>query len=426
LSLQCEYDRAQLSCKNCLNRGVPCRKGKVVEMEEDPLTVRPPLTDTDFGNPSDAQDIRYFYDILFPTFIEEKGRTDGRHAADFLKHRFAWTLSSESIRRAILLYSCYCRKLPTLGRMEPDHQIEANLNVYYRHELDATRKGLHAELVYACYFMSLYGFVSGRPFDEIVHHVHGFLNSFQKAKGSISDVEELFAMKCMCKDIVCWIIKAFGTKRLSDELCPGRTETLFRIALLTTCVFEDDLEIAPSWMRESYSYARIQMLMYRLQISFEYYLTDRNEDNTALDGFGDSIRKILNEIASLTASSPWLSRAMDRIHIFPNSTEPWTNFGEDSEPLPMEREWLLWEPSILARWKDSSLWQAVQEEPEIPLASVTTGMTLCRLITQPANGGTMFEMNTLSALRSLILAGLLLVETHLSEGRPTLMRGYTY
>ena len=77
--------------------------------------------------------------------------------------------------------------------------------------------------------------------DQVALHVGGFLQSFKKVKETTEvSVDEYFLMKCMCKDIFCWLTGIIETE---DELAiPGagkltygesRTEILYRLSKLS-------------------------------------------------------------------------------------------------------------------------------------------------------------------------------------------------
>src|SRR6202035_4350203 len=126
-----------------------------------------------------------------------------------------------------------------------------------------------------------YAFISQLPFDETAQHAKHFLSSFKKLTESTKlRVEEHFLIKCMCKDVFCWLTGTIGTKRdpnlshtQEQRLAQSNAEKLYQLAELAIPLFQAEFDTeAPPWMHMSHTYMKTQMITYRLQIYINFLL----------------------------------------------------------------------------------------------------------------------------------------------------------
>ena len=258
------------------------------------------------------------------------------------------------------------------------------------------------------------------PFDELLNHAEGFLVSFQELKNS-SDLssEELFLLRCMCKDIFCCLTGEFDTGDyipspvIKSEKQAGN---LFILAQLAASLFRVEMEEEeePEWMPERQAYMRIQMLMYRLKIAFEYFSVKRRNDCDS-DGefpgsksFIDTIRSIFDDFHSVISHYPRIRPLVDRAQLLGHPS-----FNESSAavpPLPKnESEWMLWQPSLLARYNYEyqrlfSTKSVKRSRKSSSFEVLEKGISICQQINWDHTDTSKYKMNSLSSLRSLLIA----------------------
>ena len=224
--------------------------------------------------------MKFFVDVLLPCFIEETNRPGSNRLIQKMFERFGGgMISSKVVRSAIVLYSFGVKQVE-----EPDSSAtNMYLQRYNTHAAEASNGP--AELMYASFFACQHGFISRRPFGQVAPLVELFVLSFETLlQTSNIPVEELFLILCMCKELVCCMTGKFGVARYEtddDDEVEGdwsqTSHTLYRFAERIQPFFE--LEMVgnePDWMKQAYRYMRTQILMYRLQIGFDYLLVLQN------------------------------------------------------------------------------------------------------------------------------------------------------
>jgi len=80
-----------------------------------------------------------------------------------------------------------------------------------------------------------------------------------------------------------------------------------------------------------------------------------------------------------------------------------------------------WKPSLLAHYKSQfesffSLDPDPKDDSKVDFAVVEAGMSICRVIDYDQDKSSLFEMNSLTALRSLFITGVLLTESESPDG----------
>jgi hypothetical protein len=265
----------------------------------------------------------------------------------------------------------------------------------------------------------MHGFIAHMPFDELINHAKGFLASFQELKDS-SDLssEELFLLRCMCKDIFCCLTGEFDTgDYISSPVIKSEKEVgnLFALAQRAASLFRVEMENEePEWMPERQAYMRIQMLMYRLKIAFEYFSVKRRNDCDSNGEFPgsesliDTVRSIFDEFHSVISHYPRIRPLVDRAQLLGNSS-----FNESSTAVPPppknESEWMLWQPSLLARYNYEyqllfSPNSVKRSRKSSPFEVLEKGISICQQISWGHNDTNKYKMNSLSSLRSLLIA----------------------
>jgi len=454
LTFQCVYESLDQPCTNCARRHVPCgaddktfgkrreflirsASGSSTDMQLVPIERKRSLDDdmefifrlprADSDNPFssfDASYVDYYRNILFPEFVEERERKDGRRLSDCIVHRFGNHLNSNAFRYAILLYAYCFKELESIDKS----QVYQYYQLYCKHTREAIDQGAYGEAVYACHTVCMAGFVSGLlAFEEIAWHGEGFLLSFEKllSAGALQ-FEELFLLRCMCKDIFCWLTGTVGSQReVHAERSPERAAELFRLVQLTIPLFQTDDQLigeAPEWMRKATGYLQVQMLMYRLQISFDYYFVrtvDPQEDPNlaSLESLATTIKTAALELNKILSRQPQLRSLIGDSQFFPFHEQG--EFGPSKDTK--DSEWMKWKPSLLAHYKSQfesffSLDADPKETANIDFGAVENGMSICRVIDWDQDKSSLFEMNSLTALRSLFITGVLLTESESPEG----------
>ena len=369
------------------------------------ITSRPRILDM---SALDATYLAYYQKILFIPFIEERNRGDGSQLSRNIFRRFP-NLSSPVVKYATL---CYAASFKDLGDTKKT-MTAGYLDHYYKSANDAFRRHAYAELVYACYAMCNHAFISKLPFDNAVQHAKGFLSSINKLTESTTlSVEEQFLMKCMCKDIFCWLAGTIGSERNSNIsplqerlVSESKAEQLYHLAERPIRLFQADLDLdAPHWMYISNTYMKAQMITYRLQIYTNFLLVKLRLHRTFdfplwLQTFSAAVQ----EIGVIMSLNPQVRSLVDHSQLFKVS-----GITASAERRHDSTEWQLWQPAVMAHYKVQFRSQELAQDPQI----VEAGMNVCRFI--PWNQ-TMFRMNSLSALRSLFLACLSISEIHSPE-----------
>jgi hypothetical protein len=404
---------------------VPIERKRSLEDDDLELIFQLPRADSDNPFSSfDASYVEYYRNILFPKFVEERERKDGRRLSECIVHRFGNHLNSNAFRYAVLLYAYCFKELESIDRS----QVYQYYELYCKHTREAIGRGAYGESVYACHTVCMAGFVSGLlSFEDIAWHGEGFLLSFQKllSAGTLP-AEELFLLRCMCKDIFCWLTGTVGSQReVHGERSPARAAELFRLVQLTIPLFQTDDRLmceAPEWMRKATGYLQVQMLMYRLQISFDYYFVrsvDPHEDPklASLESLATTIKFAAIELKKILSRQPQLRALIGDSQFFPFHEQGEFGPSKDSK----DSEWMKWKPSLLAHYKSQfesffSLDADPEETSNIDFAAVENGMSLCRVIDWDQDKSSLFEMNSLTALRSLFITGVLLTESESPEG----------
>ena len=454
LTVQCVYETIDQPCNNCAKRNVPCGAadktygnrrefliksasgssadmqlvhiGKKPSIDSDDVDMIFRLPSADGENPFSSFDLSYvdyFRQILFPEYIEEEKRTDGRRLSDCIVTRFGTHLNSNAFRYAVLLYAYCFKELEALDKTK----VWQYYATYLEYTKDAIARGAYAEAIYACHTVCMAGFVSGLlQFEEISCHAGGFLGNFETLVllGQLP-VDEIFLFRCMCKDIFCWLTGTVGSQReVHAKRSPARAAKLFELVQRTGPLFQTDdrfMREAPEWMRKEQGYLQVQMLMYRLQITFDYYHVKqkRNEDSSlaSLETLTTTIKTAASELFELMKHQPQLRSQIGDSQFFP--------FHQQSEFGPSvaskDSEYMKWKPSILATYKSKfEALMSFDSDPEraarIDVDAVGNGMSICRIIDFDQNKSSLFEMNSMTALRSLFITGVLLTERDSPEG----------
>jgi hypothetical protein len=98
--------------------------------------------------------------------------------------------------------------------------------------------------------MCIRGFISGQGIEEVGKHTESFLTTFWTLKRTTKlSGEEHFLMKCMCKDIFCWLTGRIGRE---DELTipnvkglpseESKAETLYQLAKLSISLLQEEVD----------------------------------------------------------------------------------------------------------------------------------------------------------------------------------------
>ena len=266
---------------------------------------------------------------------------------------------------------------------------------------------------------SLSGLVSGRSFDDIAAPARVFLSAVQElVKSGTASVEEMFFMRCMCKDIFSWLTGTLGDKVTANTVKTKNEGTeLFWLVELVLPLFQADLApSAPGWMRASYRYLRIQMLMCRLQIYLNYYLTYRAEQHD-WEPLVPAIQSALIELETINGSTQhpirWLEEDIDvsrRLLLNSVTSHERARFRQEEYA-----DRLLWQPSLLAHYaaQFSSFLPAGPAQSS-SIDRVEIGFSVSRLINWCPG---LFKMSSLTAMQGLlVLTRHLLGELKVTEG----------
>jgi hypothetical protein len=175
----------------------------------------------------------------------------------------------------------------------------------------------------------------------------------------------------------------------------------------------------PEWMLERQAYMRIQMLMYRLKIALEYFLVKvrncgSNGEFPGSKSLIDAIRSIFDDFHSVISNYPRIRPLVDRSQILGHPA-----FNELFAPLPPltrdDNEWMLWQPSLLARYNyeyrrlfSNSAAPKLRKSP--PFVMLQTEILAWQQISWSYDDATKYKMNNLSSLRSLLIVFLLETE----------------
>jgi hypothetical protein len=444
---KCEYDDVEKDCESCKKKGLACgekvfgnqrrkKAGEVVPPAQIAMTVKQrykalhpsistsPEAMSDTLEDWDATYLNYWHDILLPSFMEEKDRTDGHRLSDCILQRFGTNLSSEAFRYGILLYSSSFKGLD-LSESSNDQRY-SYLDSFYKATREALVKKAYADVAYASHAACMSGFISDLPFDEISHHARGFLLSFAElVKAGDLSSEELFLMRCMCKDVFCWLTGSYGASRQFENEAdreaddwPKRAEELYDLAILTEPLFQNEINLGeePEWRNKSFCYMRLQMLMYRLQISFDYFFAVQNttprSSSLNYSSFVQTIKFVARELVSIVSEHPEVRELFDRTKLFGDN-----EIAPVAPHEPNTAEWLLWQPALLAHYKSKFATQFFDPDcDKSDSAKIEAGMANCRLVLWEQNKANLAKMNSLSAMRSLFIFGLLLMEMYAPEG----------
>lgn len=353
--------------------------------------------------------LKYYFDILLPHFIEERNRPDKGHTSDVILRRFGHGFDSKSVRAAAILYAYTFQQFENLD----SSQIDEYRQQFYSLTRAALAKKSYAEVVYASHLFCLHGFLAGLPFSEIAKHVNGFLLGVRELQRDDSlSGEETFLLRCMCKDLFCWMTSSGVERQNEDVEDEGeRIPELFRLSQIAQPIFEPGMELGdePEWRKTSESYLRIQMLLYRLQIAFDYFNFKRSSsyernDEPWFEQFAFLLSNNLSELVSVIQENPQIRSMTDCSGLF----------GEDSfQKLsaayphdPSEREWLHWQPSLIAHYKSSltNIWNPNLKKPSdegVSIEAIEAGLSVCRII-EP-NESKKSKITCISALRSLVI-----------------------
>jgi hypothetical protein len=349
--------------------------------------------------------IKYYLDILLPRYVEEHHRPDNHSASEVLLHRFGEGFSSKSVRAAVILYAHTSRHIDS---HDPSH-VDEYRQKFYSLTRTAISKKAYAEVVYGSHIFCLHGFLAGLPFSEIAQHASGFVlgvKELQRESGL--PAEELFLLRCMCKDLFCWMISGFGVE---GEKPGDREMELFQLAQLSQPIFEPDMDgdDEPEWRKDAGMYLRTQMLLSRLQIAFDYFFVKcerckTTDDDSWFEQFTCTLGSILSELVDIIQDSPEIRSITDHYGLFGADS-----FDKLSAAYPRdedETEWLLWQPSLMARYKSTfrNVWVATPDksvDETVSMEALAEGLSVCRLIDfdEPKKS----KLSCLSALQSLII-----------------------
>lgn len=371
--------------------------------------------------------IKYYLDILLPHYVEEHHRPDNRCASEVLFHRFGQGFSSKSVRAAIILYAHTAHHIDS---HDPSH-VDEYRQKFYSLTRTAISKKAYAEVVYGSHIFCLHGFLAGLPFSEIAQHASGFIlgvKELQREDGL--PAEELFLLRCMCKDLFSWMISGFGVE---GEKPGDREMELFQLAQLAQPIFEPDMDAddEPEWRKDAGMYLRVQMLLYRLQIGFDYFLVKRAQSKTEDDDcwfepFACTLGTVLSDLVDIIQDSPEIRSMTDHYGIFGADS-----FEKASAEYPREEEeteWLLWQPSLMAHYKSTfrdvlaaTADKSVHET--ISVEALAEGLSVCRLI--DSDKPKKSRLSCLSALQSLIITFWMQLSHHNDSGSPHQIRNLT-
>jgi hypothetical protein len=392
----------------------------------------------------DVARMKFFVDVLLPCFIEETNRPGSNRLIQKMFERFGGgMISSKVVRSAIVLYSFGVKQVEE----EPDSSTtNVYLQRYNKHAAEASNGP--AELMYASFFACQHGFISRRPFGQVAPLVELFVLSFETLlQTSNIAVEELFLILCMCKELVCCMTGKFGVARYEtddDEVegdWPQTSHTLYRFAERIQPFFE--LEMVgnePDWMKQAYRYMRTQILMYRLQISFDYLLVLQNRGMSSQASLvADSVIRIVEELADMVSQDQEIRSLVDHRHLFDRVNEISAALPRpgDSGKSKVDHEWFKWQPALLAHYKLQwgKFWENARDDlrdrgspagrpkqsressPEPQCKEVVeAGMSISRNLVWTKNKGSLFRMKSLSSLSSLVVACMVLTEDDSFEG----------
>lgn len=185
------------------------------------------------------------------------------------------------------------------------------------------------------------------------------------------------------------------------------------------------------------------MLMYRLQISFDRLLVLQQNPTTQpyeLNSVGDFIIRTLRELGQTVSQDGEIRSLVDHRHLFdplhlmsPALPPP----GETEMSKSKGPEWLKWQPALLANYQQQmrKIWKEASDEVvcrtspastpkscdmgHSPVTEVSTepsteamevGISICRNIKWTRNKSSIFTIKSLSSLKHLIVACMVLVE----------------
>jgi hypothetical protein len=161
--------------------------------------------------------------------------------------------------------------------------------------------------------------------------------------------------------------------------------------------------------------------MYRLQISFRYYLVRQVDVQERInlmspESLATTIKSATTELCHILFEQPQFGSLIGDSMFFRFVEQG--QFGPSKDPK--SSEWMKWKPSLLAHYKSQfeSFFSLDPQERanNLEFVAVETGMSTCRIIDLDGDKSSLFEMNSLTALRSLFITGVLLVESESPEG----------
>lgn len=373
-------------------------------------TIRPSLPSSE-NDTLDSSYLQFFHEVLVPYFMEEQIREDRGRVFELVFRRFGLSFSSKPVRYAILGYSCAVKSLSTGDLINENHYHY--ISQFYTSMRDAISRQAYVELVYSCYIICLFSFISEKSFGEIRMHARaGLLSIGVLLKSECLTGEEFFLMRCMCKDIFCWMIWGFG--RDPEGFVDGQREKeLFELVELTAPLFRADSPnagIQIPWIQKASYYLRTQMLLYRLLISFRYYAVIRGScidtEASRLDSFFHIIRTIMDDITEIISEHPHVRGLIDHSQLLGPVYS-----SQSSNNL----EWSLWKPSLFAH-TSVQFGQLLHDPHLTPGPGLGIRMAACQSIDLRQEKMTIFGMNSLSVFRSIMITGLLLTDQY-PEGK---------
>ena len=412
----------------------------------------------------EATYLAYYNTILSFPFIEERGGhspniinspSHPQFFPDFLPPRH-WIspFSSPVIKYATLLYAASFKTLASQqSSRDIDHMHitrEYFLPRYYKAVKEALSQRAYLDLCHGSYAMCQYAFITPEVgFDQIAQYVKYFLASLRKVtespNGARIDRGEYFRIKCMCKDVFCWLTGMMGTDPCagggtnltttttadSEDASLSKAQKLYSLAELSIPLFQsefitdpaipsyhqEDQDGIPKWMQTAHTSINTQLLAYRLQIYIFFLQTHlRSQTPFPFPHWLHRFSSTIHEISLTLSLNPVLRARVDPSQLF-KLPEPEGSTLAPPHGRHDSAEWQVWQPAVMAHYKLCCRSANGLGGGETQVAE--EGIRGCRGITPRwrADGqGGVLRMNSLSALRSLFLVCLSIAEMYSAEG----------
>lgn len=335
----------KLPCTQCAKKGLPCGeedkvwglKRQLQEGESSTQTgtestfiirQRPkkaraagisygvPLSDDEGISSFEAMCISYYFENLFD--FDADGVTNCL-GASFILRRFGPTLTSKSVRNAIVLNSIRdlrCRESLVVG----NHQELDYLGRVYRYAQVAIKQNAVFDLVYTCYGLCQYAYVADLPFDEVTKHVSGFLQSAEKLEKTSLASGEIVLLLSMWTDIIWGLLEVYGQRALQSSMQFEFAFPIFESA------FKSSFTIAPlpnNHWQDILDDLRRTILLQRLFFHFEYVRFNSFAGNENVDqSVADVVNYMLQELSETLWRSFSFREGFEDQRKFCHSTRP--------------------------------------------------------------------------------------------------------